>query len=133
MYPANAVPQNHHINNSNSMLSSHRQGVLRRERICGSIFLAASGTKAMEMLPRAPMGSLWLKQACGWNLTQLVVQNCRFSVVNLSFQVFPSCFSQLSSTNPTRSSHGVLGYASTSEVLRTGIPVPVLPKIPHTA
>lgn len=62
--------QNYHSNNSNNMLNPYRQGGLRREGICGSIFLAASGTKAMEMLPRASMGSLWLNQGCAWNLTQ---------------------------------------------------------------
>lgn len=52
--------------------------------------------------------------------------------MNLSVQAFPSCFSQLSSTNPTRSSHGVLGCTSTSEVVRSGIPAPVLPGTTHT-
>lgn len=52
--------QNHH-SNSNNMLSPYKEGVLRREGIPESIFLAASGTKAMEMLPGFP----WPASACG--------------------------------------------------------------------
>lgn len=74
--------QNHH-SNSNNMLGPYKEGVLRREEIPESIFLAASGTKAMEMLPGFP----WPASACGleshpaWKQLLDFQKNCRLSVV----------------------------------------------------
>lgn len=129
--------QNHH-SNSNNMYSPYSQGVLKREGIPGGIFLAAQWHKLHGNVIQGSHGQplaepkLWLEShpACKWLL--VFQKNCRLSVVNLSFQAFPSCFSQLSSTNPTNNSHGVLGCTSTSEVVTTGIPAPMLPGITHT-
>lgn len=126
--------QNHRSNNSSSTLSPYSQRFWGTEGIPVSICLATSGTKAMETYPWVAAASL---TAPGWTRPVLWISPSLHTVPGFPGELQTVCnefkfpdqllafFSYLAQT-PAEAVCELLGYTSTSEVMRTAVLAPML-------